>query len=48
MIEKYLCIVTHHRSQRSGGRGRRMSTCQRNTYYHIHSPNIYVRKVCNL
>jgi len=40
--------LTHHRSQMSRGSGRRMSTCRRNTYYHIHTPNICICKVCNL
>jgi len=47
-IEKYLCGVTHHRSQLSSGSSRRMSTCRRNTYCHTHTPNIYICKVYNL
>ena len=33
--EKYLCLVTHHRSQMSRWSSRRMSTCWINTYYHL-------------
>jgi len=39
--------LTRHRSQLSRGSSR-MSTCRRNTFYHIQTPNICICKVCNL
>jgi len=39
--------LTHHRNQVSRS-SKRISTCRRNTYYHIHTPNICICKVCNL
>jgi len=28
------------------GRSRRMWSCWRNSYHHLHTPNMYIHKVC--